>query len=75
MQLTNLEIAKKCLETYMLEVRQYGGSMAAVEVCDQYLCRAYFALGMLVSEQSKTLKVSSSFDLCLMQCIYIYMAP
>ena len=58
-QMTNLEIAKKCLEMYMLEVRQYSGNVAPVEVCDQYLCRAYIALGQLVSEQSKTLKVGS----------------
>ena len=32
--------------------------MAPVEVCDQFLCRAYYALGQLVSEQSKALKVS-----------------
>lgn len=30
--------------------------MQAVEMCDQFVCRAYFALGVLVSENSKTLK-------------------
>ena len=55
--MANLDIAKKCLETYMLEVRKYSGNVAPVEVCDQFLCRAYYALGQLVSEQSKTLKV------------------
>ena len=57
-QMANLDIAKQCLGIFMLENRQYSGNMAPVEACDQYLCRAYFALGQLVSEQSKTLKVS-----------------
>ena len=57
LQLNNLEIAKKCLELYMLEVRKYSGNVTPVEINDQWLCRAYYALGQLVSEQSKTLKV------------------
>lgn len=56
-QLHNLDVAEKCLETYLLEVRRYGQDLSAVEVNDQFLCRAYYALGQLVSENSKQLKV------------------
>ena len=45
----------------MLEVRKYSGNVAPVDVCDQWLCRAHYALGQLVSEQSKTLKVRDGY--------------
>eukprot|EP00798_Chlamydomonas_sp_ICE-L_P031647 gene31647-6844_t len=52
----NLDVAKRCLETYFLEVRRYDSTLKEVEVKDQYLCRAHYSLGKLVSEQSKRLK-------------------
>ena len=42
---------------YLLEERRYGQDLSAVEVNDQFLCRAYYALGQLVSQNSKQLKV------------------
>jgi hypothetical protein len=36
---------------------RYNGNLTQVEICNQYLCRAHYAVGLLVSEQSKTLKV------------------
>ncbi len=41
----------------VLMLCRYGPGMAPLEVRDQYLCRAHFATGLLVSERSKGLKV------------------
>ncbi len=63
----DLEIATKSLETFLLEVRQYGATSTnqlpvGVEICNQFLCRAHYALGKLVSERSKTLKGQALID-------------
>lgn len=39
--------------------RRYGTGMVALDVRDQFLCRAHFAAGLLVSERSKGFKVRS----------------
>ncbi|GFR51753.1 hypothetical protein Agub_g14204, partial [Astrephomene gubernaculifera] len=58
----SLDVAQDCLERYFLEQRRYGQGMAPVEVRDQYLCRAHFARGLLVSERSKGLKGRALVD-------------
>ncbi|GLI64300.1 hypothetical protein VaNZ11_007525, partial [Volvox africanus] len=58
----SLDIAQDCLERYFLEQRRYAVNMGPLEVRDQYLCRAHFARGLLVSERSKGLKGRALID-------------
>ncbi|GLC40394.1 Cilia- and flagella-associated protein 46, partial [Pleodorina starrii] len=61
-QVGSLDVAQDCLERYFLELRRYGVGMAPLEIRDQYLCRAHFARGLLVSERSKGLKGRELID-------------
>eukprot|EP00200_Dunaliella_tertiolecta_P013666 CAMPEP_0202394750 /NCGR_PEP_ID=MMETSP1127-20130417/93597_1 /ASSEMBLY_ACC=CAM_ASM_000462 /TAXON_ID=3047 /ORGANISM="Dunaliella tertiolecta, Strain CCMP1320" /LENGTH=1471 /DNA_ID=CAMNT_0048997397 /DNA_START=145 /DNA_END=4558 /DNA_ORIENTATION=- len=62
LKVRNLDVAKRCLETYFLEVRRYSGALARVEVRDQFLVRAQYALGCLVSALSCGLKGQPLID-------------
>ncbi len=45
------------LNTLLQNPFRYNSALKEVDLKDQYLCRAHYALGKLVSEQSKSLKV------------------
>lgn len=55
-QLGNVSIAEKCLEAYFLGARKYAASLARVELKDQYMCRALYALAAVVTAKSAPLK-------------------
>lgn len=56
LQLSTFDIAEKCLQTYLLEARKYAAGLQKLEVKDQYMCRALYALAAVITHKASVLK-------------------
>lgn len=57
-----VKVPQSVIVTHCVQFPRYASGLAKVEVRDQYLVRAHYALGKLVSELSSCLKVRPAMD-------------